>query len=421
VFPGSGARPALPGRAKHERVLITFNLNWLQARNPVTGRAKLQLSPSQNHSDSATMQHTAPAEFARQHGDGVSADLTVSELSDTSVSCVEWDHYVRLHACGSPFHVTAWQRQIQKTFGHEPHHLVARAGAEGPIVGILPLFLVRSWIFGRMLISTPQAAYGGALADSEAAYDGLLARARVIADRNRVRFVELRNFRNELASETLLTKDLYVTFRQELSPDPQRNMAAIPRKTRAEIREGIRNGLEFRADEIGVDGFFAIYSRNVRDLGTPVFSKRLFANGMREFGHDSRIFSVHWKGRPVAAVWTLFYKDEVFPYYGGSIRSFNHLAVNNFMYWMLIKYGCENGYRVFDFGRSKKGTGSWSFKKRWGMTVTDLPYQYQLVRQTSLPDTSPLNPRFTLSIQLWRHLPLAVTNRLGPVIARHLV
>ena len=120
-------------------------------------------------------------------------------------------------------------------------------------------------------------------------------------------------------------------------------------------------------------------------------------------------------------MWTLFYKDEVVPYFGGSFREYNRLAVNNFMYWMLMKYGCERGYKIFDFGRSKKGTGSFDFKKRWGMTMTELPYQYALVRQTSMPDTSPLNPKFSLGIQAWRKLPLPLTRVIGPFISRHVI
>jgi FemAB-related protein (PEP-CTERM system-associated) len=198
-------------------------------------------------------------------------------------------------------------------------------------------------------------------------------------------------------------------------------MQAIPRKTRAEIRDGIKHGLEFRVDEIGVNGFFDVYSRSVHQLGTPVFPKRLFFNLQKIFASDCRIFSVHWNGTVVAAVLTLFYKDEVVPYFGGSIREYNRLAVNNFMYWMLIKYGCENGYKVYDFGRSKIGTGSFDFKKRWGMTMSPLPYQYALVRRQSMPDTSPLNPKFKLSIEVWRRLPLPVTRIIGPWISRHLI
>jgi FemAB-related protein (PEP-CTERM system-associated) len=332
-----------------------------------------------------------------------------------------WDTFVRSHPNGSPFHLMAWQRTIHRTFGHEPQHIIARSSATGHVRGILPLFLVRSLIFGRMLVSTPQAAYGGILADSEDVLQDIFKRAREMAKALNVQFLELRNFRNKIVDDSLFGKDLYVTFRQELRPDPEANMLAIPRKTRAEIREGIRKELEFKVDAIGPTEFFAVYSRSVRDLGTPVFPKQLFVNGLKEFGLNCKIFSVHWKGRVVSAVWTLFYKDEVVPYFGGSIREFNHLAVNSFMYGMLIKYGCENGYKIFDFGRSKRGTGSFDFKRRWGMTMTDLSYQYALVRQQSMPDTSPLNPKFSFGIEIWRRLPLPVSRFFGPMISKHLI
>ncbi|MBZ5495989.1 MAG: FemAB family PEP-CTERM system-associated protein [Acidobacteriia bacterium] len=345
--------------------------------------------------------------------------LSIPDLADPGIAG-QWDSYVRSHPHGSVFHLTAWQRLIERSFRHKPQHLVA-LDREGKVLGLLPLFLVRSRIFGRMLVSTPQAAYGGILAESDTVAKAILELARRMAAANKVRFLELRNFKNALEVPGLMPKDLYVTFRQELSPEVELNMRAIPRKTRAEIREGIRNGLEFKVNEIGVNQFYDVYSRSLRNLGTPVFSKSLFANGVREFSSNCRIFSVHWHGKLVSAVWTLFYKDEVLPYYGGSMREYNRLAVNNFMYWMLIKYGCENGYRIYDFGRSKKGTGSFDFKKRWGMTMSELPYQYALVRQNSPPDTSPLNPRFSMGIRIWRRLPLWMTNSIGPLIARHLI
>lgn len=338
---------------------------------------------------------------------------------DMSDAPGRWDSYVMSHPYGTVFHTESWQRLIQSSFGHRPLHLVAETH-EGAISGICPLFLVHSGIFGRMLISTPQAAYGGILADNPSVTQSLYEKAQGLARDNNVQFLELRN-RTALQEPSLAQKDMYVTFRLELSGEPNEHFAAIPRKTRAECRAGINNGLEFKENAIGIREFYRVYSHSVRNLGTPVFSRRLFANGLREFGRDCRIFSVHWKGKPVAAVWTLFYKNEIVPYYGGSIREYKSLAPNNFMYWMLIRYGCENGYRVFDFGRSKKGTGSFDFKKRWGMAMTDLPYQYYLVRKRSLPDTSPMNPKFSLGVRLWRKLPLPVANTVGPFIARHLI
>jgi FemAB-related protein (PEP-CTERM system-associated) len=334
---------------------------------------------------------------------------------------VPWDAYVRAHPQGTLFHLSAWQRAIGSAFGHRPFHLAVEDPESGRSCGVLPLFLVRSRIFGRMLISTPQAAYGGILADGPEIAGLLLERARELAFAQRVRFLELRNFENDTADPALLKKDLYVTFRQELWRDPEKNYLAIPRKTRAVIREGQRAGLDFRVDEAGVDAFYAVYSRNVRQLGTPAFSKRLFVRSLEEFGSDAKIFSVHYRSQVVAAVVTFFYRDEILPYYGGALEAYRELGVSTFLYWMLMRYGCDKGFRLYDFGRSKKGTGSYSFKKHWGMTVSELPYRYLLVRQQSMPDTSPLNPKFSLWIRIWRRLPLPVTNTLGPLVSRHLI
>jgi FemAB-related protein (PEP-CTERM system-associated) len=343
-------------------------------------------------------------------------DILLTHVPDRE----SWDSFVRFHPHGSTFHLMAWQRLIHSTFGHEPRHIVA-TNSTGQIVGVLPLFLVRSLIFGRMLVSTPHATYGGILANSDAVEQTIFQRAHEMAKELNVEFLELRNFRNALPDDCLLRKDLYVTFRQELQRDPEASFLNIPRKKRYRIREGFKHGLEFRVDEIENREFFDLYSRNVRLLGTPVFPRSLFEEGRRQFGPDCKIFSVHWKGMLLSAVWTLFYKDEFMSFFAASLKEYGHLSVNNFMYWMLIKYGCENGYKTFDFGRSKKGTGACEFKEHWGMTRSGLQYQYALVRRKSMPDTSPLNPKFSLGIQAWQRLPLSVTRTLGPIISKHLV
>src|SRR5687767_1882907 len=210
--------------------------------------------------------------------------VDIRQISDTPA---RWDEFVKKHSHGSPFHLTAWQRMIAKTFGHQQVHIVAQAADE--IVGILPLFLVRSRLFGRVLVSTPQAAYGGILATSEAVARAILDQARHLATESNVEFLELRGFRNPVSDDTLLKKDLYVTFRQELQKDPEANLLAIPRKTRAEVREGIKHGLEFKVDAIGPKEFFDVYSRSVHSLGTPVFPQKLFRAGLEEFGSDCKI------------------------------------------------------------------------------------------------------------------------------------
>jgi len=282
---------------------------------------------------------------------------------------------------------------------------------------VLPLFLVPTLPWGHSLVSAPQAVYGGPVADNADSLEALLHHAGALGERLGVRYIE---FRNLTPLENLPAGDLYVTFRRAILPTADENMAAIPKNQRRSIRIGLKSGLtsEVGGDDL-LDPFYDLYSTNVRNLGTPVFPRALFANLLAEFRSDCRILLVRREGRPVGAVLTFFFGEAVLPYYGGARREELRYAVNDFMYWSLLCYGMEHGYKVFDFGRSKRGSGSYDFKRHWGFEPTPLYYQYLLVRQRTLPDLSPRNPKFSLAIELWKRMPLWLSRRLGPALVRY--
>lgn len=332
----------------------------------------------------------------------------------TGVAASAWDDYVRQTPGATFFHLSGWQRVLEATFPYRSYSCAAVSGRG--IEGVLPLYRVRTLPTGHSLVSTPLAVYGGVAANDEATKLALLRHAQATAERLGVRYLELRN---QESIEGLPAKDLYVTFRKEIHPDRDRNMAAVPRNQRRSIRQGEKFALSstIGGEELLQD-FYHVYSTSLRNLGTPAYPISLFRRMLREFGPACRILAVAHEGRTVAAVLTFFFRDEVIPYYGGSLRAGFRLAANDFMYWRLLCYGAENGYRVFDFGRSKRGSGSFAFKRHWGFEPSPLAYQYHLVRQANLPDLSPRNPRFSLPIQVWRRLPLWVTQRVGPAIVQ---
>ena len=166
--------------------------------------------------------------------------------------------------------------------------------------------------------------------------------------------------------------------------------------------------------------FFRVYSESVRDLGTPVFAKSYFRTLMAEFGPSCSVLTITAADRPVSSVLSFYFRDEVLPYYGGGTAEARELAGNDFMYWELMRRSCEAGYRIFDFGRSKRGTGAFAFKEHWGFAPEPLYHEYVLRRTDRMPEVNPLNPKYRLFIALWRRLPLAVANRLGPLIVRNL-
>ena len=326
-----------------------------------------------------------------------------------------WDAYVDSCPQATFFHRIGWKTVIEKAFGHETHYLVAEV--DGVIQGILPLGHLRSRLFGNALISTPFCVYGGIAATNSHANSMLIHHAEQFALEREVDYLELRN--QTAGSIDWPTKDLYVTFRKEIDSDPEKNLLAIPRKQRAMVRKGIKAGLTSEVDE-DITRFFSAYSTSVRNLGTPVFPKRYFKTLKEVFGKDCEILTVVKNGRTVGSVFSFYFRNEVLPYYGGSTEEARRLGGNDFMYWELMCRACERGVRVFDYGRSKKGVGSYSFKKNWGFNPTPLVYQYRLVNVKEIPNVNPLNPKYGVFVRLWKNLPLPIANTLGPILSRNL-
>jgi FemAB-related protein (PEP-CTERM system-associated) len=339
--------------------------------------------------------------------------LAVTTLgSDT----VEWDAFVRTSDGGTPFHLTPWKRAIEQTFGFRAHYLVARH--RGVIEGVLPLFEVRGLAGGRALVSVPFAVYGGICAETHAAREALVAAARDLGRRRGASYVELRQKRD--LGLRLPTKSLYVTFARTISKNEDENARMIPRKQRRMTRQGAKHGLRATIGEAHLDSVYDIYARSVHRLGSPVFPRRLFGAIAREFGKECEVLAVWHEERIVAGVLSLLYEDQILPYYGGDLREPNLLGTADFMYWELMCHAARAGYRIFDFGRSREGTGAYDFKRHWGFEPVPLPYQYLLLRGDRLPDVSPSNPKFRIATRLWTRLPLSVANAVGPRITRYL-
>ena len=338
------------------------------------------------------------------------------DVRPLTTETVDWDAFVRSTPGGSPFHLIAWMRAVERAFRHRPHYLMAtRAGA---LEGVLPLFEVRGLLGGRGLVSVPYGVYGGICATSNPARRALVEAARDLGRRLGAGYVELRHRSGQEAD--LPTKSLYVTFARPIARSEEENLNAIPRKQRRMTRQGLKHGLRVELGLSHLDRFWHVYAHSVHNLGSPVFPRRLFHAIAQEFGKDCELLTIWKDDRMVAGVLALYYEDQVLPYYGGALSDALPYAVNDFMYWELLRHAASAGCRTFDFGRSREGTGAYNFKRHWGFEPVPLPYQYILEDGRPMPDLSPSNPKMRLAIRAWKTLPITLTKVIGPRLTAYL-
>lgn len=327
-----------------------------------------------------------------------------------------WDAFVLAQPQATFFHRAGWQTVIRDVFRHDTYFLYAESGGE--IQGVLPLAHVNSRLFGNALTGLPFAVYGGAASATPEAAAALEAEAQRLAVELGTDHLELRHI--ERRHSDWPVQELYVTFRKAILPKEEDNMLAIPRKQRAMVRKGIKNALTSHIDPT-VDRFFALYADNVHRHGTPAMPKRYFAALLKTFGADAEVLTVcSAEGRPLSSVLSFYFRDEVLPYYAGDDEAARDLAANDFKYWELMRLACARGLKVFDYGRSKEGTGPYAFKKNWGFEPTPLNYEYRLYKRDAIPQNNPANAKYKLLIATWRRLPIGVANWLGPFIVRNL-
>ncbi len=341
-----------------------------------------------------------------------SSDITVSATVDAS----EWDTYVASHRDATAYHLWAWRTIFHEAFGHSSHYLVARR--HGRVVGGLPIVAFRSRLFGDFGVSLPFVNYGGVVVDDTQAAAALVDEAVRWARRERLSHVELRHLLPRAMPWP--AKRHKVAMWLPIGPDETAAWARLDRKVRNQVRKAEKAGLR---TEIGglelVNAFYQVFSTNMRDLGTPVYGRTFFETVMRSLPDSTRVFVVWLDQTPIAAAVTIRWRGTVEVPWASSLRAHNDKAPNMLLYWTMLKAAMAQGAERFDFGRSTPDEGTFHFKRQWGATPHPLVWEYAGL-DGGLPDQSPRNPKFKLAIAIWQRLPLAVANRLGPVVVRNI-
>jgi FemAB-related protein (PEP-CTERM system-associated) len=329
---------------------------------------------------------------------------TICELQFEDFSA--WDEFVFGHPHGSPFHLIAWKETIEEAFGYQAIYLAAKTGSR--MEGVLPLFFVRNPIIGRVLVSSPFAVYGGILAESRAAGQLLYDYAKRLGREISADYMELRNAYPE---QCLGTPNVsrYVTFVQEVEPDEDALLRSLPKKTRNTVRKALKQPFTMRYRVSDAKTLDRVHSRNMRRLGTPCFPREYFACLQANFREMVDVREVRLGDEPVAVSLSFLFRDQMHTYHAATDAHYNALAPNTFLYYDHLRWAGQHGLRQFDFGRSKRNTGAFEFKRRWNTTMRELPYEIVLLKRKEVPNFSPANPRFQPAIRVWQNLPLPVT------------
>jgi len=330
----------------------------------------------------------------------------------------EWDDFVASCANSSNCHLSGWRKVMGEVFHHQTFYLSARSRS-GELVGVLPLVRQKSFLFGDHLISVPFLNYGGAVAVTGEVEQILMSKASKIALDLGVSHIEFRDVTRRCDEWPVRTDKVCMYL--DLPDSPDDLWSAIGSKLRSQIRRPMKEGVEVVEGGLEIlDEFYDVLSRNWRDLGSPLYSKRFFASILRAFPDTAFLLVARHGSRPVASGFFLGFHDRLEIPWAASIRDYNRIAVNMALYWEGLKRAIEKGYRCFDFGRSSVDSGTYRFKRQWGAEPRQLYWHYWLRDGNAIPLITPNNPKYNLAIKVWQNLPVSVASTIGPMISKYL-
>lgn len=360
-----------------------------------------------------------------------------------------WDGYVRRHAHASLFHLFGWGDAIRKTYGHATYHLMLMArgpagegvlrGAEaaGHVAGVLAVVHLKHALFGNCLVSMPFSDAGGILADSREAEERLLAEVIRLGQETGAALVELRHEHllescDEASLDALCRptrhKPLQVATRSHkvrmllnLPETSEGLLKSFKSKLRSQINRALKEDFVSRTGGLELlDDFYEVFTVNMRDLGSPVHSAKLMQQCLIEFPEHARIIAVYRSARPVAAALVVGFRNVLRNPWASSLREYASLGPNMLLYLRLLQHACDHGYRVFDFGRSSAGEGTYKFKEQWGAVPAPLYWHYLSLDGRAPDPEGTGKARFEMATRCWQKLPVAVTKFVGPRIRKHI-
>ena len=351
----------------------------------------------------------------------LNSDIVIHHATEADVRL--WDEYVHSKSNSSIYHLWEFKSIIESSFGHECRYLMALDKQNDRVVGVIPAVEMNSRLFGHFIVSQPFFTYGSVLADSDVVEQALYEYLIDFAQANHIGHIEFRGSKaSSVLDGVLLAKETKVSMVRALPETSDILWDDIGTKVRAQIKKSQRYPLSMKFGKAELlNDFYRVFSENMRDLGTPVYSKRFFSNLINsELSHSFTIGVVYHEGMPAAACFLMSHNAMMEIPWASTLKSMNSMNVNMYMYWEVLSHSIRTKHAFFDFGRSSKDAGTYRFKKQWGAKPFQLYWKYWLPENESMPELNPNNPKYKLMIQVWQKLPVWLTQIIGPPVVKYL-
>ncbi len=344
--------------------------------------------------------------------------IEFTSAASNSEQLAQWDQYVESHPEGCIYHLSAWQSIIKKQFGHESFYHISK-NESNDINGLLPVVQLKSTLFGNYMVSVPYFNYGGVIANDNKVAINLMQQAGELAKNKSSSHVEFRD--TQMYEGNWGLREDKVVMLLDLPAESETLWKDIGTKVRAQVKRPQREPVSSKHGGLDLlDDFYQVFAQNMRDLGTPVYSKKFFKSILETFPNNAHIVCIYHNDKPAAAGFLMGYKNRMEIPWASALREFNKISVNMFLYWEVLKFSIEQGYQQFDFGRSTVNAGTYRFKKQWGAKPKQLYWHYWLAGGQDVPKMNPDNPKYKLVISIWQKLPVWLTKIIGPAIVKSL-
>ena len=339
------------------------------------------------------------------------------------VDYARWDEYVKSHSLSSPYHLTAWKRAVEIAYGHQTHYLMAIENNN--IVGILPIVSVKTPLLVHELCSLPFCDLGGILAESNTVYEFLLQSALDLVKQLKADKLSLRQTQSSTVSEQeaeALSPGTKVRMILALPESSQALLEGFKSKLRSQVRKSEKNGVSYalRDDIEAKAAFYKVMQINMRQLGSPVHSRKWFESVMNAYQSDAKLFVAIFDNKIVGGSILLLCNEVATVPWASTLPEYNRLAPNMALYWAMLEYAADHRFKRFDFGRSSIGEGTYNFKKQWGARPVPLDWQVFNNQGSKVEQSAgPSNIRERVA-KIWSGLPAPVTNAAGPMLRKYI-